>query len=188
MILQSALTNAAQSCKEPFAMLMHIAENAQAQISCMGRRYIFVKGYKGDVTIDFLTDLLIQLIKQKEFEYTQEERRFGEILSTRIIKLYRNSDEIVEECNCIKRFLVNIWDFWASYTHKTRYKWMVCGVDSISGCGSESYCFIFRYYTARQYLAQFNSDPRSQSVTRKFRFYDPKVSAILWHEPGRAAL
>ncbi|HEU63851.1 MAG TPA: hypothetical protein ENH96_00480 [Chlamydiae bacterium] len=137
---------------------LSLANKAQENISFWGDCYITIPGLNGEAPIDTLATRVIKLVQQQHFEYSQEERNIGSLISKKIDQLYSANDCRFKKCNILTRlfyFLRNFPDrisggfrtFPPRNVSSTRWLW------------SNSYGLLFRdvfnFYTKEQYEKEF---------------------------------
>jgi hypothetical protein len=130
--------------------LQSVIQQTDEDISFFGFRFVYNRNYNGKLAIDTLADRIMELAKQKKFEFSDEERAAGKKICARIIILYSNNKKKINEKNYFTRKLCKIRDFWKSLTdgYGTTYKW-----SSNDGHG------LFNFYTKAQYETRFGPVP-----------------------------
>lgn len=146
MNIKEALTKV-----QSFEELWPIVEQSNEKLSCLGARYISVHGYEGTLHIDALAERVIAMVR-KNFEFTEQERKFGKLIAKKINHIYEENDKRIERSNCFTRILCMIREFlfcpMLPTFGSTRWVWR-----------AESECFAFEYYTRSQFQSVFGLSP-----------------------------
>ncbi|NGX56965.1 MAG: hypothetical protein K1060chlam5_01220, partial [Candidatus Anoxychlamydiales bacterium] len=129
-----------------------------------GTRYIKVVGYQDRAPIDSLAARVIKIVENKKFEYTEQEREKGILISRNINKLYSDSDKQVGNSNILTRIfsafigiyhrLLDINSIPGSFKSIIRKRW-----DDDKFHDSDGFNKVFNFYTKNQYFEKFNSNP-----------------------------
>ncbi len=96
---------------------MKLVCNTQENISFWGSRYITISmliggvRVKGTVHIDALATRVVKLVQEHKFEYSQEERRIGSLISRKIDQLYDANDRRLNNRNFLTRVLYVLREF-----------------------------------------------------------------------------
>lgn len=75
-----------------FVELKQIAEIAKSNLSFWGSRNVCVLGYEGTLSIDDLAERTMEILKQRQYEFSKEERADGSVLVRHINRIYREYD------------------------------------------------------------------------------------------------
>jgi len=148
---------------DSFVDLEPIIENVEEGISFWGRRYVYIKGEKETFSIDILAKRVLEIMKQKRFEYSNVERNTGKRIASKIDQIYDNNDKKLEKKWFITRFLCYILEqisYINSHSYPPRFDWEEDNV-------------LFKFYTKKQYEETFGSKPpKKMSNTYYMRFND----------------
>ena len=155
---------------DKFVELEQIIENVKENISFWGFRYVYIQGSKDRFPIDILAKRIIELMKKTKFEFTDEERAAGKIISAKIDLIYNNNDKKLERKWFITRFLCYIRDNIRDGGYHTRFFW------------EEGDNETFDFYTIDQYKKKFSCSPDTESSNRycgfgKIPLYCPPLLA-----------
>ncbi|NGX41226.1 MAG: hypothetical protein KR126chlam4_01065 [Candidatus Anoxychlamydiales bacterium] len=136
--------------------------NTQENISFWGSRYITISmliggiRVKGTAHIDALATRVIKLVQEHKFEYSQEERSIGSLISRKIDQLYDANDRRLNNRNFLTRVLYVLRVFFKCFNFRnvsiTRWDWR-------EEEGEFEFCNIFKYYTKAQYKKEFGTFP-----------------------------
>ena len=173
-------------------IIMTTGKEAEAKLSCLGGRYIQVTGYSGTSGVDALASRVIELVREKKFEFSEEERAIGKIIATRITQLYDASDMQVQNSNCLTRllrflrelpdYILGQCSFYPITCSRTRWDWK----EKETECESGAYKHAFSYYTVHQYEVRFGHQPaRLEELTRYTNPYKERnvyIPPMLVHE------
>ena len=145
-----------------------LVNKAQENVSFWGYRHIKIPGLKGAVPIDTLAAHVIKLVQQQHFEYSQEERNIGSLISRKINQLYDANDIRLKKRNflvrlfCVLRSLPELFAGNRKYTFRivylTKWNWSDKKDTCVSNYG-DGFNKIFNYYTKKQYEREFRSSP-----------------------------
>lgn len=134
-----------------FIDLEPMIENIEDDISFWGRRYVYIKSERETFFIDILAKRIMELMKQAEFEYTDEVRAAGQKIVAKINKIYSDNDKKLEGKWFITRFLCYVIDNTRRFSKNSPFfYWDIENSNK------------FNYYTARQYQDKFNNKPERQ--------------------------
>ena len=136
--------------------------NTQENISFWGSRYITISmliggvRVKGTVHIDALATRVVKLVQEHKFEYSQEERRIGSLISRKIDQLYDANDRRLNNRNFLTRGVYVLREFfkWFNFRNVSITRW-----DWREDEGEFEFCNIFKYYTKAQYKKEFEISP-----------------------------
>ena len=150
--------------KADFTDLVQITSNVTPILTFWGTRYIKVVGYQDRAPIDSLAARVIKIVENKKFEYTDQERKKGILITKNINKLYLDSDKQVDNSNILTRIfsafigiyhrLLDIKSIPGSFKSMIRTHW-----DDDEFYGLEGFNKVFDYYTRNQYFEKFNHYP-----------------------------
>ena len=157
-------------------LLPDIAQFATTKLSLLGKRTIQVPGYEGSAPIDALAAKVIQLVRAHGFEYTPQQRAFGEFVAEQINRIYTESDRQVDASNCFTKLICLVKSafcgfmqfLWPSRT-SLYVRW--CWTDN-NHYEPRGYREAFRYYTPRQYGETFGTAPERNEMDHVFGGYD----------------
>ena len=149
-----------------FNSLVQISSaTATTTLSFWGTRRIKAVGYDNRAPIDSLAGRVMELVRSKKFEYTQEERDMGIQIVANINKLYSDSDQQVANSNFLTRFFCALESFYYQISHPCTYP------ESITKSAirwtwdtSKQYYYrpgfneVFEYYTKKQYTEKFHRE------------------------------
>jgi len=172
------------------AEIERIIQSAEAKVSFWGSRYISFTDpeYEGTLHIDDLAARVIQIAKERGFEFTQEERVTGRDLAQRITQLYDNCDALVDQVNCLTYCFIKLRKvfslvFGSGMIMRDENSSNVCGVGICSRTEwawiSSTlpficiYAYVFDYYTDSQ--AQRENIKISPGIVR---LCDPDVDPL----------
>jgi hypothetical protein len=111
---------------DSFVELESIIENVEEGISSWGRRYVYIKGEKETFSIDILAKRVLEIMKQKRFEYSDVERNAGKIIAAKIDQIYDDNDKRLEGKWFITRFLCYILEqisYINNHPYPPRFLW-----------------------------------------------------------------
>ncbi|WP_042280048.1 hypothetical protein [Candidatus Protochlamydia sp. R18] len=134
---------------QSFVKLEPVINQASDEISFWGKRYIYIQRYKQDFPLHDLVACIIEIVIQKEFEFSPEEREAGRKIAAKINQLYQNNDNKLENKNLITRQLCKLRDAWLNWTtpyYSPRFKW------------EHTFNNFFEYYTKKQYIILFGCE------------------------------
>jgi hypothetical protein len=139
-----------------FSELLPIAEHAQVRLSFWGSRYIHVVGYEGTIHIDALASHAKKLLKQLNYEFSEDERAPGRRLAARIDVLYAESDRQFNAANSftktlatVRKVICSIFSFLKGGL-PPRFEWQGPSLESNDD---------FEHYTQAQLQRVFNLSP-----------------------------
>lgn len=133
--------------------LYHLANKSIPQHSFFGSRYITIEGCQRELSLDTLTERLLQLVN-KNTEFSEVERKYGKLIAKKINWIYEKSDKQVMSSNFLTRILVYLNDILFYIFPKNRHlswakwSWQVGFDDSV-----------FEYYTRNQFQKAFWISP-----------------------------
>lgn len=161
-----------------FSQLINIAQDVTVVISCWGTRWIQSSNYEGKVSIDSLAKRMIDLVREKKFEFSSQERETGRTLAVKITGIYKTGDQKIERSNCLTQFF---WKVYSSFNRplgdpfpshiisKTREQWgdlcMVSGFERV-----------FSYYTPNQFQEKFG---RPASFFEESQLFDERLTLAI---------
>ena len=147
-----------------FAELSSIVDRAEIKISFWGNRYICVAGYEGTLDIDGFASKTMDLLKQKNYEFSETERQSGRHLARKIDSLYDESSRQPTDASC---FTI-MFSFWIEVTTfvYNRIKGVPLVIDEWRGTGQYANGSIgkhanedFNCYTRAQLQSVFGISP-----------------------------
>jgi len=172
MNLQTAIMQAPS-----FSVLKQISDDARADVSFSGIRYLEAPGYGGRASIDLLawrvTDIAVNVVN-----YNQEERKVGKSIPKILFKLYKESNKqltrkkIITKICCFFRDLLQHAKELRGYNNP-RYDWSVYL--------PQTGCYVFKYYSKIQYETCFGPTP--EDAPNGHPPFNKKGSAIRWEHP-----
>jgi len=159
MNIQTALSNA-----RSFSELLPIAQHAEVNISFWGSRYVCVNGYQGTLEVDALASKTLELLRQTNYEFSEEEREVGKRLAGRIDNVYH--DDMMQCINapCFTQITMFFITFtssiidWIRGVPSTQFEWY--GLEQrLWHVSPPNYNSDFNYYTRAQLQAVFGITP-----------------------------
>ena len=124
-------------------------DRARSDVSFWGNRYVTAGLYSGSLPIDLLPIYTMKIVN-KNINFDEKERSFGEKVVKKIDELYLKSEKLAAKKNCLTRLFFAIVEYW---------------IDNIKGCGYGTRFRwdrdkdIFEYYTKIQYKKKFKESP-----------------------------
>lgn len=141
---------------QTYKKLNSIVKHMHADVSLLGRRFIYADGHKGSVHIDHLPTMINNLVRQNP-DFSENDRVKGRKIAKRINELYAESDSVLKTKNVITRILCIIRDWWtnsfpegASLSIRTLW---------LTHTNQEA----FEYYTYHQATAAFYRNPLNEA-------------------------
>lgn len=155
MNIQTALSNA-----RSFSELLPIAQHAEVNITFWGSRYVCVNGYQGTLDVDALASKTLELLRQTNYEFSEQERDVGKRLAWRIDNVYADAGTQCRNAHCFTQitmffiaFTSSIID-WIRGVPSTRLEWF--GLEQrLWHVSPPNYNSDFDYYTRVQLQAVF---------------------------------
>lgn len=145
MLLCKALKNA-KSYEDIRNILDKPKEKLKVKISIFGVPKISIKGYLFSISVDDLA-FRIERMVEKNFEFTEEERVHGKLISSKIDFFYSEIEKQEKKINCITKIFRHI------YRH----------IDSTKVFWQQEYCRMFDAYTKKQYEKKFGHSPAREA-------------------------
>ena len=81
---------------DKFIELEPLIEKVKDDISFWGFRYVYLDGCNDRFPIDILAKRVIELVKSKQFEYSNLERAAGKKIAAKIDQIYENNDGLLK--------------------------------------------------------------------------------------------
>ena len=129
--------------------LYYFLENAKADVSFWGNRYVSINAGKDSCALDLLPARVWDLVK-KNPEFDEIERGFGKKIKEKIKKLYKDSEKAAAIKNCVTRIFFAIMEYWIEnikeFGYGIRFHWFRDKK-------------VFDYYTQSQYQRAFGFSP-----------------------------
>lgn len=146
-----------------FNQLHAISSIATPSYSFWGIRSIQATGYEGTAPIDSLATRVHELVKTKNFEYTQNERNMGKQIVQNINRIYTTSDKQIANGNLITRIICAIQSFcclliYNPFIIRNPTKAPVRWTWDDKNWYSYGLNRVFDLYTAKQYREKFNGN------------------------------
>ncbi|NGX29485.1 MAG: hypothetical protein KR126chlam4_00985 [Candidatus Anoxychlamydiales bacterium] len=153
---------------------LSLVNKAKENISFWGNCYITIPGLNEEAPIDTLAARVIKLVQQQHFEYSQEERNIGSLISKKIDQLYDANDCRFKKCNILTKLFCNLRYLFdllnGLFTTPARdcsvIRWNWRGENKGFGLVFRN---IFNYYTKKQYEKEFGVSPSRSLSSHGFK-------------------
>ncbi len=133
---------------DKFIELEPTIDHVKEDISFWGIRYVYLDGSKDRFPIDILAKRVMELVKSKHFEYSNQERIAGKKIAAKIDKIYESNDDRLERKWFITQYLCYFIDSLRNGGYHIGFHW---------NDGRDNK--VFDYYTNQQYQEEFSSNP-----------------------------
>lgn len=148
MNIQTALSRVAPyNAETSYGEFAKVMENAYTEISFWGSRRVYSVGYKGSVSLEDIFQKMNDLIDSHP-HFNEEERKIGKVIEAKRDMLYHISYDQEEKVNFITSFFMGVVNLFTPKLDQIYDRWL----------GSRS----FERYTAKQYVENFNSEPKDK--------------------------
>lgn len=161
----SAKVNECNSIFDIQALLQDAEGNSTACPTTSWKgRFVEVVGYSGRTEIDAITSKAIEIIKEKNFEFSEQERSAGQAIRRQLSQLYDSTDIQLAQNNlfcrlayCVRETFVHLLGSYFSPEQRhnllMRREWRY-GIVSMTPCSE-----VFLYYTVDLYREKFGHPP-----------------------------
>jgi hypothetical protein len=169
-----------------FSELLPLSQHAEVKLSFWGGRYVCVDGYKGTLDVDALASKTLELLRQKKYEFSEDERVIGRQLASRIDVLYNDSVVQCVHAPCFTKTLGFFIGVISSFFHRLIGHPNVCsewyGKGRYANDDSGQYSNEdFMFYTQAQLQNKFNISPTEASRRELFSY---EINGIRrWRSP-----
>lgn len=169
----------------PFAKFHELAQKAEAKLSLLGSRYIYISNSEEVLNFDdFVMDMGELLYENRHFD--ESERPYIKEISIKINQLYKISDEQVENSNFFTWLINRIREIfckiirWKPNHASIRWVWSDCKIEHII-----PECDMYKYYTPIQFEKNFGYIPTKENNALDFYIEGRTSWFRLRKEPAR---